>query len=171
MDAQALTFVDSRFDLAFCMFMLMFVDRARTFRELLRVVRPGGRVLVATWAPIERRPMMKVGTDALAEAIPDLPPMPKGDLQDPAECVREMSDAGFRNVADRAFDASLRVSSAEQYLRVMERAGAPFAMLKKRLGEEGWTKASVRLLEALRRRIPEGGADLGAEAILTWGER
>jgi len=172
MDAQALEFADSSFDAVCCMFTFMFIpDRALAFREIHRVLRPGGRALVATWAPIDRRPMMKIGFDALVEALPDLPPMPKGDLQDPDECIREMTAAGFGQVTANRFDASIHVPSAEQYVRSMVRAGAPFEMLKKRLGEEGWAKASVRFLGAVRRRIPEGGVDLGAEAILTLGTR
>ena len=82
-----------------------------------------------------------------------------------------MTAAGFRDVTANLFDASLHVPSAEHYVRIMERSGAPFAMLKKRLGEEGWAKASARLLDAVRRRIPEGGMELGGEAILTLGTR
>ncbi|HJV95891.1 MAG TPA: methyltransferase domain-containing protein, partial [Albitalea sp.] len=172
MDAQSLALPDASFDAAFCMFGFMFFpDRERAFRELHRVLRPGGRALVATWAPIERRPMMKIGFESLAEAIPQLPPMTKGDLQQPDECMREMSGGGFRDVSAQPFTAAMRVDSAEHYLRVMERAGAPFVALRKKLGAEAWAQAEVRLLAAVRRRIPDGGVDLAAEAILTMGIR
>ena len=172
MDAQSLAFADATFDAAFSLFVFMFVpDRARGFRELFRVLKPGGRVVVATWAPIDRRPMMKVGFEALAEALPELPPPQKGDLQQPEECIRELSAAGFGAVEVRAFSASLHVDSPEQYLAMMERTGAPFAMLKKRLGPEGWAAAMSRMVEALRPRIPVGGVDLAAEALITSGTR
>jgi ubiquinone/menaquinone biosynthesis C-methylase UbiE len=91
MDAQALAFPNDDFDAAFCMFGFMFFpDRPRVFREIQRVVRRGGRLLIATWATLDRRPLMKLGFDALGEALPDLPPPQKGDLQTPEECVREL---------------------------------------------------------------------------------
>jgi ubiquinone/menaquinone biosynthesis C-methylase UbiE len=172
MDGQALAFPDQSFDAAFSLFVFMFFpDRARAFRELHRVIKPGGRAVIATWAPIERRPWMKLGFDALAEALPELPKMQKGDLQEPGECIAEMSAAGFIDVRVQTFSDVVRVDSAEQYVAFMERTGAPFAALKKRLGPEAWPAAAQRLLEAVRRRVPAQGAQLSAEALLTTGTR
>jgi ubiquinone/menaquinone biosynthesis C-methylase UbiE len=172
MDAQQLTFPDATFDAAYCMFgFFFFPDRARAFRELYRVLRPRGRVLIATWSPIDRRPAMKVAFEAIAEALPDFPRPTKGDLQDPAECVREMSEAGFGDVSTRIFTSSVRVPSAERYLDFIVRSGAPFAVMKKKLGPPAWDSAMQRILDALRRRIPEGGTELAAEAIFTFGTR
>ena len=172
MDAQALDFAEETFDAAFCLFAFMFFpDRAQAFREMRRVVRDGGKALVATWAPIERRPFLKIAFDAMAEAIPGLPPMPKGDLQQPEACIEEMSAAGFRDVSVYPFTGSLRIDSAEHLLQTMERSGAGFAALRKRVGEAGWPNVQKRLLEGIARRIPEGGADFTADALLTVGSR
>jgi hypothetical protein len=65
----------------------------------------------------------------------------------------------------------MHVDSPEHYLRAMERSGAPFVALRKKLGPDAWSEAYARLLEAVRKRVPEGGADLAAEAILTRGTR
>jgi len=172
MDAQALGFPDSTFDAAFCMFAFMFFpDRARAFREMHRVLRQGGKALVATWSPIDRRPFIKIGFEAMAEALPNLPPMPKGDLQQPEACIEEMSAAGFRDVTTHLFTSSARVESAAHYLQVMERSGAGFTMLRKRIGEQAWPEVQARLQAAIARRIPDGGIDLPAEAILSVGAR
>jgi ubiquinone/menaquinone biosynthesis C-methylase UbiE len=172
MDAQSLNFPDGTFDVAFCLFAFFFFpDRARAFGELYRVLRPSGRVLIATWAPIDRRPVMQIGMEAFAEAMPELPRPAKGDLQDPDECVREMSAAGFRDVAAHKFTASVRVESPRQYLDLITRSGAPCAIMRKKMGEAAWEAAMGRVLDVVRRRIPEGGAELSAEAIFTRGTR
>ncbi|MGE5187118.1 MAG: class I SAM-dependent methyltransferase [Acidobacteriota bacterium] len=172
MDAANLAFPDATFDAAFCMFgFFFFPDRARAFRELHRVLRPGGRLLVVTWGPIERRPAMKIAFDAAAEALPQAPRPTKGDLQDPDECVRELSEGGFRDVATHAFTGSLHAGSPEEYLEATIRSAAPLAVMSKTLPPAAWEGAKARLLEAIRKRIPAGGAELTAEALFTLGAR
>jgi ubiquinone/menaquinone biosynthesis C-methylase UbiE len=172
MDAQDLALPDASFDAAFCLFGFMFFpDRARAFAEMKRVLRPGGRAVVATWGPIDKRPITKIGFEAIAEVMPDLPRMAKGDMQSVDDCLREVRDAGFRDVTAHAFTASTHIASAERYLEIVERSGAPIAMLKKKIGEEGWRGLRAKVLDAVRRRLPDAPVDLTAEAIFTVGTR
>jgi ubiquinone/menaquinone biosynthesis C-methylase UbiE len=172
MDAQSLELPDGGFDAACSLFAFMFIpDRARAFRELLRVLRPDGRALVATWGPIERRPLMKIGFDALAEVMPELPRPTKGDLQQPEECIAEMSAAGFRDVDCHAFTAMHHADSPDHYLQILVRTGAPFPPLRKRLGEEAWRELMRKMRAAIAQRMPEHGMELAAEAMLTTGTR
>jgi ubiquinone/menaquinone biosynthesis C-methylase UbiE len=51
-DAEALPYADGEFDTAISMFGAMFAARPeRVASELLRVVRPGGRIAMANWTP------------------------------------------------------------------------------------------------------------------------
>jgi len=169
MNAEELAFPDATFDAAYCMFAYFFFpDRARAFREMLRVLRPGGRAVIATWSTIERRPFMKIGFEAMAEAFPQAPRPTKGDLQEPEECVQEMTAAGFADVSATRFPAAAPIESAEHYMTTLERSAAPIAGLKQKLGD-GWKDARARIVEAIAKRLPEGTKELAAEAIFTQG--
>ena len=51
-DAQDLPFADASFDAVLSVFGCMFApDHQRTAREILRVLRPGGRAVIASWTP------------------------------------------------------------------------------------------------------------------------
>jgi ubiquinone/menaquinone biosynthesis C-methylase UbiE len=51
-DAEALPFPDGAFDVALSTFGVMFApDQERAAAEMLRVVRPGGRIALASWTP------------------------------------------------------------------------------------------------------------------------
>jgi len=51
-DAEAMPFIDGQFDAALSTFGVMFApDHARAARELVRVVRPGGKIGLSSWTP------------------------------------------------------------------------------------------------------------------------
>jgi ubiquinone/menaquinone biosynthesis C-methylase UbiE len=55
--AERLPFEDDRFDRVVSQFALMFfTNREAAIGEMARVLRPGGRVAVATWAPLDESP-------------------------------------------------------------------------------------------------------------------
>jgi hypothetical protein len=107
----------------------------------------------------------------MAEALPDIPRPGKGDLQDPDECVREMTAAGFRDVSARHFTASMHFESAEAYVDGCVRSIGPVALRRKMDGESAWLEMREKLLNVLRPRFSTGPKDLTAEAIFTLGRR
>lgn len=55
--AEGLPFDDRRFDVVACQFGLMFFeDRVQALCEMMRVLKPGGRLVVAVWDALERTP-------------------------------------------------------------------------------------------------------------------
>ncbi len=76
--AESLPFAAAHFDAVVSQFGLMFFDdRAAALREMLRVLRPGGRLAVAVWDAVERSPgysrlealLRRLFGDAIADAF------------------------------------------------------------------------------------------------------
>jgi ubiquinone/menaquinone biosynthesis C-methylase UbiE len=68
--AEHLPVGSDEIDCATCQFALMyFSDRARAIREIARVLRPGGRVAIATWAAVEETPGYAAMVDLLSDEI------------------------------------------------------------------------------------------------------
>ena len=77
MDGQALDLPDGAFDAAFSIFgVMLFPDWALGLRELHRVVRPDGRIVVATWARAQGAGPALLFHRAWCEAFRDREPLP-----------------------------------------------------------------------------------------------
>lgn len=74
--AESLPFPDESFDAAVSQFSLMFFkDRRRAVGEMLRVLRPGGRMAVAVWDGLDNNP----GYDRLVAVLDRVAGQPAGD--------------------------------------------------------------------------------------------
>jgi SAM-dependent methyltransferase len=74
-DATRLPFDDAAFDLVACQFGVMFFpDRPAAYAEAARVLAPGGRLLVNTWAPLDTHVFQSALVVALERVFPDDPP-------------------------------------------------------------------------------------------------
>ena len=102
-DAQALPFADGSFDVVLCQFGVMFFpDRATAYREVKRVLKPGGRYLYSVCDRIEENEFGQIVTDAVAALFPDNPPRflartPHG-YHDIAVIKNELRAAGFSHI-------------------------------------------------------------------------
>jgi SAM-dependent methyltransferase len=54
--AESMPFADASFDVVTSQFGLMFMDRDRAIREMLRVLKPNGRLVVAVWDTLQNIP-------------------------------------------------------------------------------------------------------------------
>jgi len=151
-DGQALPYADASFDAAFSMFGLMFFpDRAKGFSELRRVLRPGGRAVVASWQPMAQVPLFVSLFEAIAKELPSFPfPDGKGPLSDRGDVHAEMSAAGFRVEVHEASHA-LSFESFDGAWDDLRKSFAPLVLMEHKMGAE----AFAPLAAGIRRRLAE----------------
>ncbi len=168
-DGQALPFDNDAYDGAFSLFGLMFFpNRAAGFRELCRVLRPQGRVVVSSWAPLEG-PFALV-MDSIQAMLPGLPfGRGKAPLGDPEEFTREMTDAALREVAIHTITHSLTAPSLSEFWSLVQRTTAPVVLLRRKLGEERWAEVARGVFDRLRSTFGEGPIESLFTAYLGMG--
>ncbi len=174
MDGQALSFPDREFDVAFSMFGLMlFPDRGRGLAEIHRVLVPGGRCAISSWAPIEHSSLMGTILRALGAAMggPEpQPPEPSG-LQDRDVFVKEMETAGFQDVTIHTVSHGTSVTDADSFWESIVRGTAPLALMKQGLSPEQWREKSRIATDYLTRSLPALPAELRSQAFIATGVR
>jgi ubiquinone/menaquinone biosynthesis C-methylase UbiE len=172
-DGQALPFEDASFDRSFSMFgLIFFPDRNAGFRELHRVLRPGGRAVVSSWRPFELVPPIKAAFEILLELMPELPfGKSKAPLGEANDFRAELEAAGFVSVDVRVVSHKNTAESPAAFWASMARSTAPFVLLRRRLGEERWSELSARIFERLTERFGPGPLDVEPQALLGTGTK
>jgi SAM-dependent methyltransferase len=105
MDCHALDLPDDSFDVTGSQFGVMLVpDQARALREMVRVTKPGGRVLVIAYGSPEEFEGLQFFIGALTAVAPDFPGLPDDppplefQVANPEVFRRRLTDAGLRDV-------------------------------------------------------------------------
>ena len=116
-DGTALPFGDQTFDAVVCQFGVMFFpDKVQGYKEVRRVLKPGGRYLFSVWDRISENEFPDVVTNALAAVFPADPPRflartPHGHY-DVDKIRDELKAAGFANISIDAVDKTSKAQTA-----------------------------------------------------------
>jgi len=123
MNAEALAFADHSFDAVTCTFGLMFcADPARAVAELRRVLAPGGRFAISTWAEPSRNPFLAIFGRAVAEVL-SLPRPPRSApgpfrFSQPDELEAVMRAGGLTDLEIESRPLTVVYESVEVYQEI-----------------------------------------------------
>jgi SAM-dependent methyltransferase len=172
-DGMALPWPDAQFDAAFSMFgLIFFPDRARGLAELRRVLRPGGRAVVASWVPADRVPIMADIWAVLGSELPGGPyTRVRPALGDPETFRAELGAAGFGPVEVHELRHDLEVSSVLDYWRSLERSTPPLLAIQESVPAARWAELSAAIARRLEERFGTGPVRVPLVALLGAGTR
>ena len=105
MDCHALDLPDDSFDVTGSQFGVMLVpDQPRALREMVRVTKPGGRVLVIAYGSPAELEFLQFFISALKAVAPEFPGLPDDppplefQVSDPEVLRQRLTDAGLKDV-------------------------------------------------------------------------
>ncbi len=171
MDGTDLDLADDSFDVAASQHgVSLFPDMARGLSEMVRVVRPGGQVLISAFGPLEKAGLVHTFIRAVKTAAPEAPvpstenPSPPLQVADRDELARRLGKAGLVDVRVQPIVADARFDSAEHYWEVLANSNPIPASLVATLGEDQRARALGMIEAALGERpAPGGGGFLTTE--------
>jgi ubiquinone/menaquinone biosynthesis C-methylase UbiE len=154
-DAQQLPFEDGEFELVVCQFGIMFFpDKIRANREVRRVLREGGRYLLAIWDELDRNPASKRLHQAVAGLFPSDPPgflarTPFG-YADPARIEHDLLAGGFTDIEFETVKLSSRADARPEDAATGLVFGSPLKMEVEERDPAMLERAQQAAVEALQ---------------------
>jgi ubiquinone/menaquinone biosynthesis C-methylase UbiE len=146
-DAEHLD-VDGQFDVALCSLGLMYVPSPLiAARELHRVLRPGGRVVVSVWGERRHCGWAELFPIVDARVSSDVCPMFFA-LGAPAVLTATLEQAGFVDVEETRLNVELRYADAHDALGAAF-LGGPVALAASRFDDEARSSAHEEYLASL----------------------
>jgi SAM-dependent methyltransferase len=145
--AEELSFKDGWFERAVLRLVVHLIDRPRAFAELHRVLRPTGRLAIATFDPGH------FGGFWLNRLFPSLEAIDRARFPEPEPLHRELVDAGFDEVRSERLSQARRIDRATALERIRGRHISTFDLLDAEELAEGTARAERELPEQVEIRL------------------
>jgi SAM-dependent methyltransferase len=173
LDAERIELAGDSVDGAICRFGYMLMeDPAAALAETRRVLRAGGRLVLAVWGPPARNPFFMIPARSLVQRghlPPPEPPRAPGlfSMADPERTAALLQDAGFEQARTEELTLTVPAPSAEAFVEFMADTAGPIAMALRRLSEPDRAEVVADVAESLAPFAADGGYRLPSLALVT----
>ena len=175
-DVSELPFESDTFDSVSCrMGFMFFPDMLLAAKEILRVLKPGGKLATAVWGT----PQENFWGSAIGEIInknmhlpPPLPGSPgifrcgKSGLM-----TNIFNEAGFKNSTETKITCVLQCGTAEIYWQLMTEIAAPIVAGLNNADDKMKEKIKTEVCELVNKKYPDGNVNIDGTALLIYGEK
>ena len=169
-DVCELPFADKSFDAISCRFGFMFFpDMQLAADEMLRVMKPGGRIATSVWNVPEKNFWITATMGTINKNM-ELPPPPPGApgmfrCAKPGLMKEIFEKAGFKNVTEKEVAAKLNSGTVETYWNMMTEVGAPVVAALGKADDVMRQKIKKEVFELVSNRYP-GTVAIDASAMV-----
>jgi|SRR5579871_49320 ubiquinone/menaquinone biosynthesis C-methylase UbiE len=174
---EKLPFADGTFDAAVSRFGVMFFPSpVGGVREILRVLKPGGRIAMAVWHFAERNPFFTAVTSVLDKFIPPTPPEPDAPdafrFAKPGALLEVFESAGVKGGSERLLKFSIKAkASPEEFWTLRSELSESMRSKLARLSEAQLAQLKREVVQGIRGYSTGEGVSFPAEVLVVSGEK
>lgn len=175
-DVCELPFADNSFDGISCRFGFMFFpDMQLAANEMMRVLKPGGRIATAVWDKPDKNfwvtAMMSTINNniALPTPVPGAPGMFR--CAQPGTVKNIFEAAGFKHITEKEVATKYDVGTPENYWNMMTEVGAPIVAALSKADEVTIKKIKTQVFELLQQKYGDENISIDGGSIVIAAEK
>ena len=175
-DVSALPFADNSFDLISCRFGFMFFpDMSLAMKEMVRVLKPGGRIAAAVWNVPEKNFWATAVLNSINKYM-QLPQPPQG-APGLFRCSKNgliadlFKQAGLRNIYETEVHGKLSSGTVEVYWNFMTDVVAPVVAALSKADNSLKTIIRNDVFETINQKYNNGKVEIDSNSLVIYGEK
>ncbi len=175
-DVCELPFADNTFDAISCRFGFMFFpDMLLAAKEMVRVLKPGGRMATSVWNVPEKNFWVTAIMGTINKNM-ELPPPPPG-APGMFRCAKDglipdiFLQAGLKNISQKEITGKLNCKTTDVYWNMMTEIGAPIVAALSKADEAMKEKIKKEVYQAVNQKYADGKVFIDSSALVIYGEK
>lgn len=175
-DVCELPFADNTFDAISCRFGFMFFpDMLLASKEMVRVLKPGGRIATSVWNVPEKNFWITaiLGTINKKMELPAPPPGAPGMFR----CAKDdlisglFLQAGLKNISVKEVTGKLNCKTTDVYWKAMNEVAAPVVSALSKADEAMKERIKREVFNVINQEYSDGNVLIDSSALVIYGEK